>query len=83
VNTHPFDMKSVTFCPKFSGDSYADFQEKTISGEFFRNFVRTTLAKFEKFRHTFTNFFPGPYCAEKIHRSTFLCCLHPGKETRP
>jgi len=23
VNTHPFDLKSVTLCPKFSGDSYA------------------------------------------------------------
>jgi len=29
------------FCPKFSGDSYVEFQEKTISGEFFRNFVQT------------------------------------------
>ena len=41
ANTHPFDLKFVAFCPKFSGDSYADFQEKTISGEFFRNFVQT------------------------------------------
>jgi len=41
VNTHPFDLKSVAFCPKFSGDSYVEFQEKTISGEFFRNFVQT------------------------------------------
>jgi len=41
VNTHPFDLKSVAFCPKFSGDSYAEFREKTISGEFFRNFVQT------------------------------------------
>jgi len=41
MNTHPFDLKPVAFCPKFSGDSYAEFQEKTISGEFFRNFVKT------------------------------------------
>jgi len=41
VNTHPFDLKVVAFCPKFSGDSYVEFQEKTISGEFFRNFVQT------------------------------------------
>ena len=41
VNTHPFDLKAVAFCPKFSGDSYAEFQEKTIPGEFFRNFVQT------------------------------------------
>ena len=41
VNTHPFDLKFVAFCPKFSGHSYVEFQEKTISGEFFRNFVQT------------------------------------------
>jgi len=41
VNTHPFDMKFVAFCPKFSGESYMEFQEKTISGKFFRNFVQT------------------------------------------
>ena len=40
MNTHPFDLKFVAFCPKFSGDFYPKFQEKTISGEFFRNFVQ-------------------------------------------
>jgi len=29
------------FCPKFSQDSYQEFLEQTISGEFFRNFVQT------------------------------------------
>ena len=28
-------------------------------------------------------FIVGPYCAEKFHRSTSICCLHPGKEARP
>ena len=41
VNTHPFDLKFVAFCPKFSEDSYMEFQEKIISGEFFRNYVQT------------------------------------------
>jgi len=41
VNTHPFDLKLVAFFPKFSGDSWVEFQEKTIPGEFFRNFVQT------------------------------------------
>jgi len=41
VNTHPIDLKFVEFCPKFSGESYLEFQEKTISGGFFRNFVHT------------------------------------------
>jgi len=41
VNTHPFDLKSLALCPKFSGDSYVEFQEKSISGKFFRNFVQT------------------------------------------
>ena len=41
MNTHPFDLKFVAFCPKFSGDSWVEFQENTILGEFFRNFVQT------------------------------------------
>jgi len=41
VNTHPFDLKFVAFCLKLSGHSYVEFQAKTISGEFFRNFVQT------------------------------------------
>ena len=41
VNTHPFDLKFASFCPKCSEHSYLEFQEKTISGEFFRNFVQT------------------------------------------
>jgi len=36
-----------------------------------------------KFRPTFCNFFSGLYCAKKVHASTFVCCLHPGKEARP
>jgi len=60
VNTHSFDLKFVTFCPEFSGDSYVEFEEKTISGEFFRNF-RTNqgyqLPKPVKFHHTFFNFY--------------------------
>jgi len=34
-------LKFVAFSPKFNGDSYVEFQEKTISGEFFINFVQT------------------------------------------
>ena len=41
VNTHLFDLKFVAFCPKSSRDSYVEFQEKTISSDFFRNFVQT------------------------------------------
>ena len=41
LNTHSFDLKFVVFCPKFCGDSYVEFQEKTSPGEFFRNFAQT------------------------------------------
>jgi len=47
VNTHPFELKFVAFCPKFSGDSWVEFQEKTILGEFFRNFVQTKVSSTE------------------------------------
>ena len=80
VNTHPFHVKFVVFCPKFSRDSYVEFQEKTILGEFFRNFVKNQgnpLPKHVKFRPTFCNFILGPNCVEQIHRSTFICCFAP------
>jgi len=41
------------------------------------------LPKLVKFCLSFWNIILGPYCAEKIHTSTFICCLHPGKEARP
>ena len=86
MNTHPFDLKSVAFCAKFSRGSYVEFQEKSILGQFFTNSVQNQgypLPKVVKFFPTFCNFFLGPYCAEKIHTSTFTCCLQPGKEARP
>ena len=43
VNTHPFDLKSIAFCPKLSGDSYVEFQEKTIASGFFINFCKPRL----------------------------------------
>ena len=60
VKTHPFDLKFVAFCLEFSGDSYVKFQEKSISGEFFRNFRSNQghpLPKLVKFRPTFCNFY--------------------------
>jgi len=61
VHTHPFDLKFVVFCPNFSGNSYVEFQEKTIPGEFFRNFVQTKviypLPKLVKFHPTLCNFY--------------------------
>ena len=72
MNTHPFDLKLVAFCPKFSLDSWVEFQEKTIPGEFFRNFVQNQgyrFPKLVKFGPNFCNFILGPYCAEKnLHK---------------
>ena len=59
---------------------------KNYFGRIFHKFCANQsypLPKHVKFRPTFWNFILGPYCAEKIHRSTFICCLHPGKEARP
>ena len=38
ANTHPFDLKCVALCPKFSGDSYVEFQEKNNFGRIFQKF---------------------------------------------
>ena len=80
VNTHPFDLKFVAFCPKFSGDSWVEFQEKTIPGEFFRNFVQNQgyhLPKLVKFRPNFYNFIMGPYCVEKNSHKHFRMLFAP------
>ena len=33
----------MTFCPKFSPNSYVEFQEKIISGHFFWNLVKNQV----------------------------------------
>jgi len=80
VNTHPFDLKFAAFCPKFSGDSWVEFWEKTIPGEFFRNFVQNQgypLPKLVKFGPNFCNFILGAYCAEKNSHKHFRMFFAP------
>ena len=86
ANSHPFDLKFVVFCPKLSGDSYVEFQEKTISENFFGNFVQTKAflnRNLWNFALLSAIFILGPCCAKKVHRSTSICCLHLGKDARP
>jgi len=85
VNTHSFNLKFFAFCPKFSWDSYVKFQEKTISGEFFRIFVQTKaiLQKLWNFALLYAILFWIRITLTKIHTSTFICCSGPGKEARP
>jgi len=62
-----------------------EFQEKPISGEFFGNFVQTKAILYQNlwnFALLSTIFILGPYCTEKVHTSTSICCLDPGKEVR-
>ena len=47
TNTHPFDLKLVAFRPKFCRYSYVEFQEKIISGDFFRIFVQTKVILYQ------------------------------------
>ena len=51
LNTHLFDLKFLAFNPKFSGDSYMEFQEKIVSGAFFRNFVQTKAILYQNLRN--------------------------------
>ena len=80
ANTHPFDLIFVAFCPKSSGDSWEEFQEKTIPGEFFRNFVQNQgypLPKLVKFRSNLCNFIIGPYCAAENSHKHFRMLFAP------
>jgi len=80
VNTQPFDLKFVAFCPKFSGDSWVEFQERTIPGEYFRIFVQNQgypLPKLVKFWLNFCNFILGLYGAEKNLHKQFRMLFAP------
>jgi len=48
VNTYLFDLKFVAFCPKFSGDSYVEIQEKNYFGRIFLKFLRKQRLSFTK-----------------------------------
>jgi len=61
-------------------------KKKTIPGEFFRNFVQTKAILYQNlwnFALLSATFILDAYRAEKIHTSTFICCLHQGKEACP
>jgi len=71
---------------KFSGDSWVEFQAKTIPGEFFRIFVQTKAILYRNlwnFGLISAISFWVRIVLKKIHTSTFVCCFHPGKEARP
>ena len=80
INTHLFDVKFVAFCPKFSPDSYVEFQEKILPGPFFWNFVKNQgypLAKFVKFSPTFCNFIQCSKIALKNSHKYFHVLIAP------
>jgi len=58
---------------------------KNYFGRYFHNFSRKPrpLQNLRNFALRSAIFILPLYGAEKIHTSTFICCLHPGKEARP
>ena len=43
MNTHPFDLKFVAFCPKFSRDSYVEFGKKLFRENFSKILLKTNF----------------------------------------
>jgi len=59
---------------------------KTISGDFFINFVQTKTIFYKNlwnFVLLYGILFWVRIAQKKIHTSTFICCLHSGKEACP
>jgi len=86
VNSHPFQLQFVVFCPKLSGYSWVEFQEKTIQREFFRNFVQTKAILYRNLWNSgliFAISLLVHIALKEIHTGTFVCCLHTGMEARP
>jgi len=80
VNTHPFHLNLVAFCPKFSGYSYVEFKEKTISRNFLRNFPANQgypLPKLVNFHPTLCNFYCASILLWKNSRKYFHMFLAP------
>jgi len=63
-----------------------NFRKTKILGEFFRNFVQTKAIIYQNLWN-FAQLSAILFCVrnvlKKTHTSTFICCLHPGKEARP
>jgi len=66
-----------------------EFQQKIISGKNFKNFVQTKAIIFQNLWNfaLLSAILLLVHIALKnsktIHTSTFICCMHPTKETRP
>jgi len=59
---------------------------KNCFGRIFQKFLRKLMFHYRNlwnFALLSAMFILRPYYAEKIHTSTFICFLHPGKEARP
>jgi len=62
VNTHPFELKFFAFSPKFSGDSYVEFQEKNYFWRIFQKFCplpRLSSTKTCEISSYFLKFYSG------------------------
>ena len=71
------------FYPKFSRDSYQEFQKKLFRENFSEILCKQRFTEICEISPYFLQFFFWVRIAlKKILTSTFTCCLHPGKETR-
>jgi len=84
VNTHSFDLKFVVLCPKFSRDSYVEFQEKLFSENFSQILVKPRLfsTKTPEISPYFLQFYSGSVLRWKKSHKYFHMCFAPGKEGR-
>ena len=59
---------------------------KKLFGRICRKFLETKTILYQNlwnFALLSAIFILGPYCAERVHTSTSICFLHPGKQARP
>jgi len=77
VNTHPFDLKSVAFCPKLSGDSYAEFEEKLFRENFSEILCKPILYKTCEILPYFLQFFSGSVLRLKNSHKYFRMLFAP------
>ena len=68
MNNHPFDLIFVAFFPKFNRDSYMEFQQKIILGNFSKTLYKPRLSSFKicEISPYFLQFYSGFELCRKI-----------------
>ena len=82
VNTHPLTQNLSRLVPNWVEILTWNFRKKLFRENFSEIFCKPRLSSTKtcEISPNFLQFYSGSVLHWKIHTTTFICCLHPGKE---